>query len=94
MFNLLAAGASYLFPGVRAVKLFKAGTKIANSSNPLVLAKNVSLTVLDCCAPPPVRLTAHCLAAGSLVVVSLVSPNPITSGCALHVISELYEECS
>lgn len=63
MYNLITTGASYLFPGVRAMKLVKNGVNIANSINPWIVTKNVILTVLDCCAPPPLRLTAHCIGA-------------------------------
>lgn len=54
MLDLIASGASILFPGGRALKLVKTGVNITNSTNPLVLTKNITLTILDCCAPPPV----------------------------------------
>lgn len=50
-----------MFPGGRALKLIKNSVNITNSTNPLTLTKNITLTVLDCCAPPPVRLVAHCV---------------------------------
>lgn len=93
MLNLIATGATYLFPGGRALKLVKNTVNITNSTNPLILTKNVTLLVVDCCTPPPVRLAAHCLAAGSLVVASVASPNPVTIGSAIHMITELYENC-
>ena len=65
MLNLIAAGATYLFPGGRALKLVKDGINVTNSTNPLILIKNITLIVVDCCTPPPVRLAAHCIAAGS-----------------------------
>jgi hypothetical protein len=46
--------------------------------SPLVLAKNITLTVLDCCAPPPVRLAGHCLGTVGLIGASVVAPNPVT----------------
>ena len=49
MLDLIAAGATYLFPGGRALKLVKGGINVTNSSNPLVLAKNVTMIVVDCC---------------------------------------------
>ena len=93
MLSLIAAGASYLFPGARTIKLFKNGINVTNSTNPLILTKNITLIVVDCCTPPPVRLAAHCVAAGSLIVASVVSPNPVTIGSAIHVITDIYENC-
>lgn len=52
MLNLITAGATYLFPGGRALKLVKNGINISNSTNPLILTKNITLTVVDCCTPP------------------------------------------
>lgn len=93
MLNLIVAGVTYAFPGVRALKLVKAGVNITASTNPLVVAKNITLIVVDCCTPPPVRLAAHCVGAASLIVASVVSPNPVTIGSALHVVNEIYENC-
>lgn len=84
---------TYMFPGGRALKLVKNGINITNSSNPLTLTKNITLTVVDCCCPPPIRLAAHCLAAGALITASLVSPNPITIGSSIHIITEIYDNC-
>lgn len=93
MLNLITAAASYVFPGARALKLVRNGVNLTNTSNPLIISKNVTLVVLDCCAPPPVRLVGHCLAAGSLVFASVVAPNPVTVGSAIHVVAEIYENC-
>lgn len=93
MFDLIAAGATYLFPGGRALKLIKNGVNITKSTNPLVIAKNVTLTVVDCCAPPPLRLAAHCIGAGAVIAASVASPNPVTIGSAIHLLSEIYENC-
>ena len=93
MLNLIAAGATYLFPGGRALKLVKNGINVTNSTNPLILTKNITLIVVDCCTPPPVRLAAHCVAAGSLIAASVASPNPVTIGSAIHVVTEIYENC-
>jgi len=87
MWNLIATGTTYLFPGGRALKLIKNGVNIPNSTNPLSLTKNITLTVIDCCTPPPIRLAAHCIAA------SVVSPNPITIGSAVHLVTEIYDNC-
>ena len=65
MLGFFTESLTYLFPGGRTLKLIKNGVSITNSSNPVVLAKNITLTVVDCCAPPPLRLAAHCVAASA-----------------------------
>ena len=93
MFHLIKMGITYLFLGGRALKLFKNGVNLTNSTNPLMVTKNITLTVLDCCAPPPVRLVAHCIGAGAVIAASVASPNPVTIGSAIHLISEIYDNC-
>ena len=92
MFSITEA-LSYLFPGGRALKLIQNDVRITNSSNVLMLTKNVTLTVIDCCTPPPVRLGAHCIGDVSVLAASIVSPNTVTIGTAIHLITELNEEC-
>jgi hypothetical protein len=82
-----------MFPGGRALKLIKNSVNITNSTNPLTLTKNITLTVLDCCAPSPVRLVAHCVGAGAVIAASIASPNPVTIGSAIHLITEIYDNC-
>lgn len=82
-----------MFPGGRALKLVKNGRNITNSSNPLTLVTNITLTVVDCCCPPPIRLAAHCISAGALIAASVATPNPITIGSSIHVITEIYDNC-
>lgn len=82
---------TYLFPGGRTLKLIKNGVNITNSTNPFQITKNITLTVLDCCALPPVRLAA--IRAGALIAASIASPNPVTIGSAVHLISEIYDNC-
>jgi hypothetical protein len=43
---------TYLFSGSRVLKLVKNGVNITNSTNTLQVSTNITLTVLDCCAPP------------------------------------------
>lgn len=93
MFNLIVTYAPSLFPGGRALKLVKNGINVTNSTNPLTLTKNITLTVLDCCAPPPVRLAAHCVAVGAMITASVVSPNPVAIGSSIHMITEIYDNC-
>lgn len=59
MWNLIAIGTTYLFSGGRALKLIKNGVNLTNSTNLLSLTKNITLTVIDCCTPLPIRLAAH-----------------------------------
>lgn len=82
-----------MFPGGRALKLIKTGINITNSTNPIMLTKNITLTILDCCAPPPVRLIAHCVSAGALIGASIAAPNPVTIGSSIHILTEIYENC-
>lgn len=91
--EIIGTGSPYLFPCGRAYKLIRNGINVTSSTNPIVLATNTTMVVIDCCTPPPVRLAAHCVSAGGLVIASIISPNPVTAGAALHVIGEIYENC-
>lgn len=93
MWNLIATGTTYLFPDGRALKLIKNGVNITNSTNPFSLTKNITLTVIDCCTPPPIKLAAHCIAAVTVVGASVVSPNPVIIGSAVHLVTEIYDNC-
>jgi len=75
------------------IKLVTGGIKITDSTNPTVLTKNVTLTVLECCTTPPVRLTAHCRGAGAGMLASVASPNPVTIRPVIYFVSEIYEKC-
>ena len=59
----------------------------------MATTKNITLVVIDCCASPPFWLTAHCVGAVALIGASFAAPNPVTTGSAIHVISEIYENC-
>jgi hypothetical protein len=83
----------YMFPYGRAMKLIRSGVNITNSTNPLGLAKNITFTIVDCCAPPTVKLAVHCVAAVGLVGVSIASPSPVTVGSLLHVLNGIYDNC-
>jgi len=93
MLGLITGSLSYMFPGGQALKLIKGGVNVTNSSNPLILAKNITLTVVDCCSPLPIRLAAHCIGAGAVIPASIASPNPVTIGSAIHLVKEIYEKC-
>lgn len=77
----------YVFLAMRVVKLARYGVNSAKSANPITVADNITLTVLDCCAPPLLRLAAACAAS------SVVAPNPISVGATLHLANEIYEKC-
>ena len=91
--GLIVKGVTYFFPGELALKLVKNGLNRINSTNPLILTKNITLTVLNCCAPLPVKLVAHCLGVGTLIVVSVTSLNPATIGLAIHFVTEIHDNC-
>lgn len=93
MLNLLIEAGTYTFPCGRALKLIKSTMNITNSTSPIILGTNLTLTVIECCSPAPLRLAAHCVAAGSLLTASLLTPNPITIGPTVHIIGEIYENC-
>lgn len=83
----------YVFPLFRIRKLATRGFQISNSTNPLLIAKNVTLTVVECCAPPQINLVVQCVAAAATIAASVVSPNPFTIGSAIHLLTEIYDEC-
>lgn len=58
---MIANFLTYVFPGNRTSKLIKSGVNIPNSTSPLTISKNITLTMLDYSAPPPVRLSRHCI---------------------------------
>ena len=81
---------SVIFPGGRALKLVKSGVKITNSTNTMGVVKNITLTVIDCCAPPIVKLPVRCAVLGGTL---LLPTNPITVGFSIEMIRDIYEEC-
>jgi len=87
----------YVFPCGKILKLARSAVNITESKNPIILAKNVTYIVIDCCTPlpirPPLKLALKCLAAGASLGVTLVQPNPTSAGAAVHFILDLYEEC-
>ena len=91
--SLIIGGVTFLFPVGRALKLVKNSVNLINSPSTLTLTKNITLTVLDCCAPPPVRLMAQCAGAAAIITSSIVSPNPVTIGSAIHLVTEIYDSC-
>lgn len=49
--------------------------------------------MVDCCAPPPVRLAFHCAGLVATIGASIAAPNPVTIGSAVHLVTEIYENC-
>jgi hypothetical protein len=47
MLGLIASEATLFFPAGRALKLVKNGVNIISSTNPLLLTKNITLTIED-----------------------------------------------
>ena len=82
-----------LFPAGKTINLLKSAQNITNSTNPMRLAGNISVTIIDCCTPPPYRLAFHCLAQTSLIFMSISNPAPTVVGCTLAIADELYKEC-
>jgi hypothetical protein len=91
--KMFGAYLTYFFPCGRVVKLFANGVNITNSTSPLALTKNITLTVLDCCAPSPIRLAANCIGAVALIGASIAYPNTLTISSAVHLVSEIYNNC-
>ena len=58
---------SMMFFSGRVIRLVKSDVTITKSTNPVLLTKNIILTVIDSCCPPPVRLAAHCVSVGALI---------------------------
>ena len=86
---------SILFLTVRGFKLFKFVSSSLEFTDPVVVIKNVTLTVVSCCTPiaPTVTIAANWIGAGSVLVAAATTPSPITIGAFLHLINEIYEKC-
>ena len=82
-----------MFPSVRALKLVKSDVNITNSTNLIQLTNNIRLTILNCCAPPSLRLAAHCVGTLAVIAASVTTSNPVTIGAAVHLVTEIYENC-
>ena len=82
-----------IFPFGQVVKLVRSGYKITNSTNPLTVTTNITLTVLECCAPPPLRLAVTCVAFTASLASSVMAPNPVSLGATVHFIGEIYDKC-
>lgn len=87
MLELFTESLTYIFLVGQTRKLIKNGVSVTNSANLVVLVKNITLTVVDCCALPPLRLAAHCVAAGATITASIASPNSVTIDSAVHLVT-------
>ena len=84
------SGFTLVFPAGRVLKLVRNSVPVTISTNSLVLVKNITLSVLGCCTPPPVRLASHYV--GS-IRASFTVPNLVTIGSSIHIVTELYALC-
>jgi hypothetical protein len=82
-----------LFPLGRIVKVVHSGYKVTNSTNPLTIGANVILTVLECSAPPPLRLAVACVTFAAALTSALTGPNPVSCGATVHFMGEIYDQC-
>ena len=71
----------------------KAGFNVISSKNPLIITKNITLVVVDCCTPPALHIIDHCMAGPRLITVAVIAPSSVTFGSAVHVIGEIYDNC-
>ena len=82
-----------IFPLGRAVKVIRTGYNVTNSTNPLTIGANITLIVLECCAPPPVRLAVTCVAFAAVLTSAVMAPNPVSVGATAHFMGEIYDKC-
>jgi len=90
--SLVSNVASNLFPFGRIVKVVRTGVNITNSTNPLTVTFNITKTVIDCCAPPPLALAVDCVALGAVTISEIASPNPVSVGAIAHFAGKIYDE--
>lgn len=83
----------YLFLGGRVVKLYKKGMLVKNATSPVELITHIGLATLECCLTPKKKIALKCVSALALLGTSAVSPNIITFGSAVHIITQIYEDC-
>ena len=62
MFTISCRKYSLLFLVGRTLKLAKQAYNVTNSTNPVDLLLNSSITVAQCCYPTPINLAIHCIA--------------------------------
>lgn len=77
----------------RATNIYSLAKNATNSTNPVVLTTNIRLTVLECCTPPPVSLTFHCLAAIGNIRARCLGPNLTMATASLGIVGQLYKKC-
>ena len=84
---------STAFPAIPTSQLFYKSGKLVNSTNPVSLATNITLRVVECCCPPLLRLTSQCLSIVTLVGASWAFSNPTTIDWTVSLLSGLYFKC-
>jgi len=61
MLGSIVSGIGIVFPAGRTMRLVKNAINITIYANPVILTKNITLTILDCCTPPLAHLAGHCV---------------------------------
>ena len=87
------AAGSAIFPIGRGARLIRSGIRATNSTNPALIAKNITVEILKCCLPPEAKLALNCISAFSLIGSCFICPNAVTAGAALHLMNEVYDQC-
>ena len=74
---------------VSATSALAHGSELANSTNPLVIAKNVTLTVAEVCLPPQVKYPVRCTVFLAMCGYSLWSPEPFSKVACISMLRSL-----
>jgi len=86
---------NYFFIAGRTVKPVKTAHNVTEITNPIKLATNVTLTVVKCCCPPQVQLTAECVSVVALLSSMTLSPpnpyTPVTFENSVHLVTSIYD---
>lgn len=82
-----------MFPYSIALKLIKLVPNFTESTNSVLLTINSTLTVINCCAPYPIKLTAYCVGIVRLIDASIAFFNLIIIGLRVDFITKIYKQC-
>ena len=82
-----------IFPLGRVVKIVRSSYNITNSTNLVVIMANISLTVIEYCAPPPIILAIACVAFGGSLLSTIVTLNLVSQGANVYFMVDIYEKC-
>jgi hypothetical protein len=92
--ELAVAGkvSTLFFPCGRIIKVLRSGYKVTNATNPFTVGANITLPVVDCCAPPPLKLAVSCTTFFVLLASTLMAPTPVGVGATVHYLGEIYDK--